>query len=279
MRKLVILILSLTVPLGLLYAYFFYNAETDDLVIALRDYSFLPVKPASKLHTVGAIYFIEPDLSTFTQLCSPPKEISERYIHESPSAVVTGARTLQGTYVSKLKAATDKMIGGNGSVDDKRSIKLNYELTNVHVYEMDVDSSKIILDQLMNTKDCGDIVSKYLNVSGYICQDIQLLVASALFKFNSETDTGASLDSDTKNALASEIEAATNVRLSDNEGRSTTGEGLEWGIQMARLCVTPNWARFQRTFPRNNFDRFSDFVKFNILEPLFPVNPSPARAG
>lgn len=269
MRKFLIIILSLTIPLGISYAYFFSSSETDDLGLALRDYSFLPIKPASKLHTVGAIYFIDPDLSTFTQLCSPSKEISDRYIHKSPSAVVTGARTLQGTYVAKLKAKTDQMIGGKSSVDDKRSIKVHYELTNVRVSEIAADSGKALYDQLMNTKNCSDTVTKYLDVSGYICQDLQLLEASASFKLNSESDTGASLDSDTEKALASEVEAAMNVQLT--EGRSEAGEGLQWGIRMARLCITPAWARYPRTLPRNNFERMLNFVKFNILEPILPA--------
>jgi hypothetical protein len=265
-RKLLIIILSLTIPLGILYTYFFYSAETDDLVIALRDVSFLPVRPPSNLHTVGAIYYIEPELGTVTKLCEPTKEISDRYIHKSRSAVVSGARTLQGTYVSKIKAKT---VGGKSSVDDRRSIKVHYELTNVHVSAIAVDSSKTLYDQLMNTKDCSDMVTKYLDLSGYICQDLQLLEASASFKLNSESDTGASLDLDTERALASEVEARMNVRLT--EGRSTAGEGLQWGIQMARLCITPTWARYPRTLPRNNFDRMLNFIKFNILEPILPA--------
>jgi hypothetical protein len=54
------------------------------------------------------------------------------------------------------------------------------------------------------------------------------------------------------------------------EGQFTVREGLQWGIQMARLCVTPDGARFLRTLPRNNFDRMLNFIKFNILEPIPP---------
>ncbi len=43
MRKLLILMLSLTIPLGGFYAYSVYNTETDDLVVKLREISFLPL--------------------------------------------------------------------------------------------------------------------------------------------------------------------------------------------------------------------------------------------
>ncbi|MGQ0446223.1 MAG: hypothetical protein ACT4O2_14140, partial [Beijerinckiaceae bacterium] len=157
------------------------------------------------------------------------------------------------------------------SVDDKRSIKVHYELTNVKVYGIAADSSKALYDQLMNTKDCSDMVTKYLDLSGYICQDLQLLEASASFKLHSKSETGGILDLNTEKALASEVESAMNVRLTDEEGRSTVGEGLQWGIQMARLCITPAWARYPRTFPRNNFERMLNFIKFNILEPILPA--------
>jgi hypothetical protein len=273
MRKLLILVLATTLSLGVLYAYLFYNQETDDLIISLRDNSFLPIKPPSKLDTVGAIYYIEPNLSTVTRLCAPHphREISENQIHESPSESVFGARTLQGTYVSKLKAKTGQMIGGTSSVNDQRSIKVHYELTKVHIYEIDVDAGKSLFDKLMKRKDCSDMVAKYLDVSGYICQDLKILEASASFKLDSESDTGASLDLETEKALALEVAAVMNVRLTDAEGRFTTGADLQWGIQMARLCISPPRARFPRTFPRNNFDRTLNFVKFNILEPILPA--------
>jgi hypothetical protein len=81
------------------------------------------------------------------------------------------------------------MIGGKSSVNDQRLIKVHYELTNVHIYEIDVDAGKSLLDKLMKRKDCSDMVAKYLNVSGYICQDLKILEASASFKLDSESDT------------------------------------------------------------------------------------------
>ena len=233
MRKMLVIAVSLTILLGALYAHFFYSAETDELVIALRDDSFLPIKPPSNLHVVGAIYYIEPDLGTVTKLCQPTPDISKKYMHDSASADASGARTYQGTYVSTIKANSDQKVGGKSSVDDQRSIKVHYQLTNVRIYEIPVASSKDLYDQLMNTKNCSDVVKNYLNLPGYICQDLQLLKASVLFKSDSETDTGANLDSDSQKALGAEIEAKLGVRVTDNEGRSTSGEGLQWGIQMA----------------------------------------------
>lgn len=272
MRKFLVILLFSTILLGATYyLYASHSQEEDSLVIALRDSSFFPIKPPSKLHTVGAIYYIEPDLGRVTRLCSPHSEISENVVHKSPSAVVEGTYVSKIKYGSQISAKTGQMVGGRGSVDDQRAIKLDFKLTNVFIYEIDVDSGKSVLENLMNRKDCSDTVTEYWHLGGYICQDTQLLVATALFDRGWESDTVASLDLNTKNALASEIEAATGAHLTGSEGRSTSGEGLQWGMQIPPLCITPPWARFPRTFPRNYFDRVLNFIKFNIVERILPA--------
>lgn len=279
MRKLLAIALLAPFPaIGLTYyLYWSHSQADDDLTLALRDNSFIPIKPPSKLHTVGGIYYIEPDLGRFTRLCSPQNEISANAVHISPSAGVSGTTTLHGTYVSQIKTKTGRMGSEKSSVDDERALKLNFKLTNVQLYQLDVDSGKGLLDKLMNRKDCVDTVTKYWHLGGYICQDTQLLVATAHFDRDSESDLVGKLDLDTQKALASEIEAAMDVRLTDTEGRSTSGEGLQWGMQMPPLCITPPWARFPRTFPRNSVDKIVNFVKFNIVEPLLPADASAPR--
>lgn len=278
MRKLFIVILFVSIPLSaLLYVLFRSNSQADDeLGIALGDNSFLPIKPPSKLHTVGAIYYIEPGQTRITRLCSPHNEISLNAVQDSPGPVISGVLTLQGTYGSKMEAKTGQLIGGRSSVDDQRVTKLNFKLTNVRIRQIDVDSGKKVLDKLMNSPNCSDTVIKYWHLGGYICQDTQLLIATAIFDSDSESNTVASLDLDTQKSLASEIEAKTGVRLTDTEGRSTstTGEGLQWGMQIPPLCITPPWARFPRTFPRTSLDRVLNFIRFNIVEPIFPATPA-----
>lgn len=259
--------------MGIFYGYSVYNAKQDDLDVALREINFLRLKPASTFHTVGALYFMGWwDLSNVMVICSPPKEILAKYVHHSKSAAMGGTRTLQGTYTSHIKAKAGQPINGKGSLDDKSFITARYELADVNIDEIELGQSGEVYTQLMQTPSCNDAVTKYLT-SGYICQDLQLLNTSVLFKRDSETDTGANLDSNTEKALGAEIEAELGVRVTGSEGRSTSGEGLQWGIQMTPLCMTPEHARFNRTLPRNTFDKVVNFIKFNILEPMLPGTP------
>ncbi len=68
---------------------------------------------------------------------------------------------------------------------------------------------------------------------GYICQNVQLLVASAFFELNSEIDTKAAIDADMKKALETEIASNFQAGVSEGRSASTSGLGLQWGIQMA----------------------------------------------
>ena len=274
MRKHFIILFSAASLMGLFYVYSVYNAKPDDLDVALREINFIRLKPASKFHTVGALYFIGWwDPSNVTVICSPPKEILAKYIHHSTSAVLGGTRTLKGTYTSHISANISakggQPINGKGSLDDKRFITARYELADVNIDEIELGDSSDVYDQLMQRQSCSDVVTKYLK-SGYICQDLQVLKASVLFKRDTEADTVANLDSDTEKKLGAEIEAELGVRVTDSVGRSTSGEGLQWGIQMTPLCISPDHARFDRTLPRNNFDKILNFVKFNILERILP---------
>lgn len=110
------------------------------------------------------------------------------------------------------------------------------------------------------------MVSDYLNRSGYICQALQILVAS--YKDNSEIDAGTSLEADTNKSPESDTEAAMSTKVSGNDGKSKGGRDLQLGIQMAPSCVSPKWAWSLRTFPQSDLDRILDFIKFNLLEPM-----------
>ena len=91
MHKYLIILLSAASLMGIFYGYSVYNAKQDDLDVALREINFLRLKPASTFHTVGALYLIGWDLSNVTVICSPPKEILDKYVRHSKSAAIVSA--------------------------------------------------------------------------------------------------------------------------------------------------------------------------------------------
>lgn len=114
MHKYLIILLSAAGLMGIFYGYSVHNAEQDDLDVTLRESDFLRIRPASTLHTVGGIYFIEPDLSTFKPICSPTPEIVAQYVRHSESATIGGTRTFEGTYTSHIQAKAEQAINGKG---------------------------------------------------------------------------------------------------------------------------------------------------------------------
>jgi len=60
------------------------------------------------------------------------------------------------------------------------------------------------------------------------------------------------------------------VQLTERAGRLVTGSALKYGIAMNPTCMAPPHARFERILPKTGFDRFMNFVKFRLLEPILP---------
>jgi hypothetical protein len=46
---------------------------------------------------------------------------------------------------------------------------------------------------------------------------------------------------------------------------------------MNPTCLAPLNGHFQRVLPQNRFDRVLNFVKFDILEPLWRTNAPPSQ--
>ena len=64
--------------------------------------------------------------------------------------------------------------------------------------------------------------------------------------------------------------ADTDASLEERAGRLVTGSALKYGIAMNPTCLTPLNGHFKRVLPRSAYERFSNFVKFRLIEPILP---------
>jgi hypothetical protein len=64
--------------------------------------------------------------------------------------------------------------------------------------------------------------------------------------------------------------ADTNAQLEEKSGRLVSGSALKYGIAMNPTCLTPLHGLFKRVLPRSAYERFLDFVKFRLVEPILP---------
>ena len=130
-----------------------------------------------------------------------------------------------------------------------------------------------IYSQLMAQEDCNDAVVEYLNAGGYVCQGQQILEATVEYDLRRRSANRRCRRSDKSTAVAKAIRwrrMPTRMRKStSNRDGLVTGSALKYGIAMNPTCLTPT-GHFQRVLPRNGFDRFINFVKFRLIEPILP---------
>ena len=86
-----------------------------------------------------------------------------------------------------------------------------------------------------------------------------------------ELETGAKV-SDVSNKVKQAIETQTNLSVVERDGRFFTGTALTYGVSMSPTCLAPQTSQFKRVLPQNRFDRLVNFVKFDMVEPLWPAH-------
>ena len=58
-------------------AFYFSAPAADPLANTLRDYGFLPIKPASNLMSVGSLYYVDAEVKDFKAICHARSPISK----------------------------------------------------------------------------------------------------------------------------------------------------------------------------------------------------------
>lgn len=247
----------------------------DQLNYSLKSYGYLPINPPSNLMSLGSLYYVDPDVRFFKTVCAVEKDDLKDAVAESPSTTTLSDELRSGNYVIGVKLDTETVGSGHGGIDDKFVTKVHYSLSDVRIYEIALGTNRRIYNKLMANDDCSNAVLEYINAGGYVCQGQQILEATVEYDLRLESGrtigTGVQTD---PNAVAKAIKVATSAdttaQLDEKSGRLVTGSALKYGIAMNPTCLSPLTGRFQRVLPRNIFDRFVNFVKFRIVEPVLP---------
>ena len=69
------------------------------------------------------------------------------------------------------------------------------------------------------------------------------------------------------------VESQSDQSVVDKEGRLFAGTALKYGVSMNPICLAPPNGRFQRVLPRNVLGRVTNFVLYNVVEPILPARP------
>ena len=115
-----------------------------------------------------------------------------------------------------------------------------------------------ISKKLMSKSECNAAVVPLLNSTGYVCQGQEILLATAEFKLDRDSQnkltTGADITPDKVNdALKTAIETQSDQSVVERDGRLYSGSALNYGVEFYPTCLAPSGARFARVLPRNSF--------------------------
>ena len=166
----------------------------------------------------------------------------------------------------------------NASVGDKYSKRVKLNLRDIRLQQIAASKDGEIQDILMKDKPCLRAVTNRLRLGHYICQVQSSFSAVAVYKIEnslSSTATGKESSAGTnhnknnvKQALTEAVQANTDMHAKESGDSVLTGD-LVFGVKLEPVCISPLNAMFIRSWPQSAFGRGIDFVKYDMIEPLF----------
>jgi hypothetical protein len=254
--------------------YLWRPGATDPLGQTLRDYGFLPIKPASNLMRVGSLYYVDAEVKDFKAICHPSKSDLDGVVMTSRSWELQESLDREGRFATDVKIDFGWVFGGSN--DTSYTQRVHYSLTDVTLEEIPLGASFLIFAKLMERPECNKMAMQYIRAGGYVCQGQKLLHATAEFKLDADAQnkistSGKANARDIKDIVKLAVEAQGNQSVVERDGRLLAGAALNYGVSMNPTCLAPDPSRYQRVLPRSAWDRFTNFMLFNVIEPILPV--------
>jgi hypothetical protein len=250
-------------------------SDEDPMGETLREVGFVRVPLPSNLMNVGSLYYVDAGLKDFKTAChARPADLGEDVI-VSRSGDIERILERKGGLATDVAVDFGALFGGKFGENYVHSVHLS--LTDVVVEELPLDRGEDISVKLMGEPRCGNIAMRFINDAprGYVCQVQKTLKATAEIKLDrdvrDELETRAKV-SDVSGKIKEAIETQTNLSVVERDGRFFTGTALTYGVSMSPTCLAPQTSQFKRVLPQNRFDRLVNFVKFDMVEPLWPVH-------
>ncbi|MET0969367.1 MAG: hypothetical protein ABWY18_09225 [Tardiphaga sp.] len=264
---------TITVPAA---AYYLSVPSDDALGDSLRGYGFIPVTPPSTLMPVGSLYYVDSKVRDFRAICHADRSDLDESVTTSRSLEMQETLERNGKLATGVNIDLGWLL--NGNVDNSYVVKVRSSLTDVNLQEIPLGSNELIFTKLMKKPQCSEIVMRYIHAGFYVCQGQKILNATAEYKLDRDAQNKLSASAkatadDIKDIVKRAVETQGEQSVVDKEGRLLAGKALTYGVLMAPLCIAPTTGHFKRTLPQSTFGRITNYVLFNIVEPLLPASP------
>jgi hypothetical protein len=257
-------------------------ADLDPMTETLREFGFVPVRLPSNLMNVGSLYYVDSGLKDFKTTCRASAAALGEDVIVSRSWDIEKTLQRKGQLDTAVSIDFGSVIKGGYENDLTHTVR--FSLTQVTVEELPLDRSSLIYTKLMSDPACNSVALEFVDDAprGYVCQVQKTLRATAEIKLDRDVQNklqaSAKVD-DVTGKIKEAIETQTNVSVVERDGRFFTGTALTYGVSMNPTCLAPLTGRFPRILPQNRFDRFLNFVKFDIVEPLWPSHADEPRTA
>ena len=205
----------------------------DEVVRAIVDAGFDPLVPLTRLRGPGSLYEVEG--RSYRVVCPvDPSQLSGK-LQKSPTVdrvrnrLESGGFSLAANYLAKI----------NGKLGGDRLTSIQFSLTNVEISEIAEQYLSEIQDALLSQPSCQSIVTKLLRAKKKVCSGYAALSATTSYKVNVASKFAAEENKQPvleKVKSVIEEHAGSEIKISSDD--ELKGEGLFYGIQLSRLCMT-----------------------------------------
>jgi hypothetical protein len=257
-------------------AYYWTTPSNDPLGDTLRGYGFVPINPPSNLMSVGSLYYVDSKVKDFTTICNADKSDLEESVVSSRSLEMQESLERNGQLATGVKIDVGWLL--KGSLDKNYVVKVHSSLTDVVLEEIPLGPNWLIFAKLMEKPQCNQMAMRYIHAGGYVCQGQKILRATAEFKLDRDAQSklaanATATSGEIKEIVKLAVESQGDQAVVDKEGRLLAGRALKYGVSMTPICLAPPNGRFERVLPHTALGRITNFVLFNIVEPILPAKP------
>jgi hypothetical protein len=284
---LVATVMTVAVPAAV---YYFSIPNDDTLGDILRLYGFVPINPPSNLMNVGSLYYVDSEVKDFKAICHADKSDLDGSVVSSRSWDMQENLERKGGLATGVKIDVGWLL--NDSVDKNYIVNVHASLTDIVLEEIPLGANWSIFAKLMEKPECSQVAMRYIQAGGYVCQGQKILQATSEFKLDRDAQSKLAANAkatadNIKDIVKLAVESQSDQTVVDKEGRLFAGTALKYGVSMNPVCLAPPTGRFQRVLPHTALGRVTNFVLFNIVEPILPAKPdrlevaqgTPAVAG
>jgi hypothetical protein len=255
-------------------AYYGTMPSNDPLGDTLRKYGFVPINPPSNLMTVGSLYYVDSKVKNFTTICNAEKSDLEESVISSNSFEMQESLERNGRLATGVNIDFGWLLKGNA--DKNYVVKVHSSLTDVFLDEIPLGPNWLIFAKLMKKPQCSQMAMEHIRAGGYVCQGQKVLRATAEFKLDRDAQSklaanATATSGDIKEIVKLAVETQGEQAVVEKEGRLLAGRALKYGVSMNPMCLAPPNGRFKRVLPQTALGRITNFVLFNIVEPILPA--------